>query len=437
MQKFKVLSSKKQRKADKSVRVLFPQSSYERMRAAFSETESTSREGYAVAQCGYKVDSFRKYWNYMVRSLHVPGKEDLFEQSSITVTPRADFIEAIMSEASEKNNAVVEIHTHVGSAEPNFSWLDIENGLENGRFLKSCGLRFAMAVVGSGGFSFCEYDADHDALQMPESARIGIMSRSGLKDAIVHKSISSCEIRSKVGPEGMQVAVGGLDGIGFGVLYMLARQGVKNFFLLDDGTVDESSLGALPYTLEAGKKRTRAAHSLLKKISKDIEVSHASDIDRNTVNALKESDIIFSCGADKDMGTALNEASLKYFIPCIEARTLKKSEPEGLYGCVRVFIPSVTGCSACFDGVEPASAGGPSSVMVNSVVASLAVQEFMDIVGGDESMSRAYDCIEYDPETQAVERKNAGRDEACPLCGKNGILGAGDGRRPLSYKKTL
>jgi molybdopterin/thiamine biosynthesis adenylyltransferase len=428
MQKFKVLSSKKQRKADKSVRLLFPEPSYQRMLAAFSEAESSSREGYAVAQCGYRVDGARKYWTYMVRSLHVPAKEDLFEQSSITVTPRADFIEAILSEASEKNNAIVEVHTHVGSAQPNFSWLDIENGLENGRFLRSCGLRFAMAVVGRDGFSLCEYDADHDAIQMPESARISVMGRCGLNDAIVHRSISSCEILSKVGPEGMRVAIGGLDGVGFGVLYMLARQGVNNFLLLDDGVVDENSSGALPYALKAGRRRTRAAHGLLKKISKDIRISHIGDIGREAMGALKECDVIFSCGADEALAAVLNEASLKYFIPLIEARTLLKN--DATYGRVRVFMPSITGCSRCFDDAV-ANALGPSTVIVNGVVASLAVQEFMGIAGGDGPAARAYDHIEYDPGTQAIERRSAGRDAICPLCGKNGILGAGDVRKTI------
>jgi molybdopterin/thiamine biosynthesis adenylyltransferase len=426
MQKFKVLSSKKQRKSDKSVRVLFPDHLYKRMLEAFSGAESSSREGYAVAQCGYKVDSTRKHWSYMVRSLHVPAREDLFEQSSITVTPRADFIEAILGEASEKNNVILEAHTHAGSPRPNFSWLDIENGLENGRFLKSCGLRFAMAVVGSDGLSFCEYDADHDAVLMPESARISVVSRCGQKDALVRKSISSCEIRPRAGPESTQVAIGGLDGVGFSVLYMLARQGVTNFFLLDDGVVDGNSPGALPYTLEAGKKRTRAAHSLLKKISKDIQVSHASGADRNAIGALKECDVIFSCGADKALDAALNEASLKYFIPLIEARTLRNS--YGPYGRVRVFVPSITGCGGCFKD-DADKDGGQPGVIVEGVVASLAVQEFMDIIRGDDG--KDYDHIEYDPETQAILCRSAGRDAACALCGSNGILGEGDARKSI------
>ena len=77
--------------------------------------------------------------------------------------------------------------------------------------------------------------------------------------------------------------------------------------------------------------------------------------------------------------------------------------------------------------------------MVDAVVhhlASLAVrgdavqsggQEFMGLVQGDGP--RAYDYIEYDPETRAIERKAAARDAACPLCGTNGIVGAGAARK--------
>jgi len=100
MQKFRVLSSKKQRKADRSVRLIFPRPIFELMREAFAASEAASREGYAVARCGSRSD--RKSRDYFVRGLHVPSAEDLFEQSSITVTPRADFIEAVLGEAAVK-----------------------------------------------------------------------------------------------------------------------------------------------------------------------------------------------------------------------------------------------------------------------------------------------------------------------------------------------
>ncbi len=442
MQKFKVLSSKKQRKADRSVRLLFPLALYERMCSAFAESEGAARESYAIAQYGYKVDPTRKSWTYMVRSLHVPAKEDLFEQSSITVTPKAEFMEAVLSDAAQKNNAVLEIHTHVGSKEPNFSWVDIENGLENGRFLKACGLRFAMAVIGSEGFSFCEYDADHDALQIPESVHISVASRIGVKDMAVHRCHSSCEIPLKPGPESMSVSVAGLDGVGFGIVHMLARMGVKKFTLIDEGTVDDNGPEVTAYAPDKGKKLTRAAHSMLKKISRDIEVEHINDVN-NAIPALKGSDVIFCCSDDGRIKALTNSTSLKYFIPCIEARTLVKKDLQGLYGRVRVFMPSATGCMGCFTD-EPLEAPGctdSSRVAVNNVVASMAVQEFIDIISLNVPVLKAYDHIEYDPATQAMDRKAGGKNDECPLCGMNGVLGAGDDRRPagkaVKAKKTI
>jgi molybdopterin/thiamine biosynthesis adenylyltransferase len=416
MQKFKVLSSKKQRKSDKSVRLVFPKPMYERMMGAFAASEAVSMEGYAIAQCGLKVDGSRKRWDYLVRSLHIPAKEDLFERSSITVTPRAEFIENILSDAAIKHNQVLEVHTHVGSSEPNFSWIDIENGLENGRFLRSCGLRFAMAVIGVGGFSFCEYEADNDALQIPESARITVLGRRGLKDAIVHKGVTSCEIRSCPGPGGMTVGIAGLDGVGFTVASLLAGKGVKKFILLDEGRV-----------VEGGKKKTKAALNMLKKISDDIEVVQVRDLPKNARAMLKECDLIFCCGADAALRDILSDVSLRYFIPCIEARSLKKADKDGFYGRVRVFVPPLSGCIGCFDGCGEIVADATASI--NNAAASIAVQEFMDIAFGVDGVE-PYDVIEWDGDTQQAEKKVSGRNEACPMCGENGIAGAGDERKP-------
>jgi molybdopterin/thiamine biosynthesis adenylyltransferase len=427
MQKFKVLTAKKQRRADKSIRAIFPQPLYEQLHEAFISSAAASREGYAVARCGIRTDGPGKSRDYYVRGLHIPGKEDLFEQSSITVTPKAEFIEAILGEAADKGDAILEIHTHVGSREPNFSWIDVENGIENGRFLRSCGLRFAMAVVGEDGFSFCEYDGDHDAIQTPWSARICIVGRNGLRDVLAHKSNSSCEIPSKARPETMSVAVAGLDGVGFGICSMLARHGVKDFVLLDSGVLEKNSVDVMPYTAEGGKRRTKAAQNMLKRISGDIDVTVVNDIPGNTRGVLKECDLIFLCGSDPELRAAAAEVSLKYFRPCIEAGALKEANGDGIYGRVSVVVPPVTGCSACFGGAATTAADGPSSVHVNGVVSSIAVDEFMHML---TDTARAFDQIDYDPATGAIERKLVNRDDACPCCGRDGMLGAGDDRRP-------
>ena len=433
MQKFKVLSSKKQRKTDKSVRVTFPRATYESMCAAFSAAEAASREGYVMAQCGIAVDGSKKGWTYFVRSLHVPEPGDIVEQSSITVTPRAEFIEAVLSDAARSNNAVMEIHTHVGSREPNFSWVDIENGLENGRFLRECGLRFAMAVVGSDGFSLCEYDPDHDSLQMPGSARMSIMGREGVKDSMIHGSGASCELPQI---EYLRIFIAGLDGVGFSVAAMLAGTGVKHFVLFDDGVVESNVPDALPYAADKGKRKTKAALNMLKNISTDLEVVQAGGAG-NLKSALKGSDVIFICGADDELKAALSEFSLKHFIPCIEARTVMKGDGTGPYGRVRIYMPSATGCSGCFTEAPagPAAAADRSTIDVNGVVSSIAVREFLGTVCGREPGHRAYDLVEYDPSTGSMAQKSVGRRESCSLCGPGGVLGAGDERKPAKASR--
>ena len=418
-QKFKVLSSKKRRKSDKEIRIVFPESLYRRMRSSFDGAEAVAKEGYAIAQCGYKADNARKSYLYMVKSIHVPEKSDLFEQSSITVTPGAEFMEGILSEASAHDSAILEIHTHVDSAKPNFSWTDIENGIENGRFLRSCGLRFAMAVIGADGFSLNEYEADHDSLQAPASARISLATRVGLKD-ILYQKVAAVQVPEDPGIGQLRVAIVGLNGVGSQIAHMLTGMGVRKFILFDNCLVDGSE--STPYSLakDLGKKKTKALHKSLKKISKDLEVTH---IDSNVSlkrEELRDCDVIFGCVDNHEDRLAMNEMSLKYFIPFIDI---------GMSGEVRVIVPSANGCLGCLCGV-PSTGHIPTNEATtgaDSFIASMAVQEFVDMLKGVGS--KTFDHIRFSDAEQSIELKSVERDGYCPLCGNGGILGAGDEKK--------
>jgi molybdopterin/thiamine biosynthesis adenylyltransferase len=402
-QKFKVLSSKKQRKSEKDVRLVFPEPLYRRMRSALESAEAGSREGYVIAQYGYRMDGSKKNWTYLVKSVHVPAQEDLFEQSSITVTPKAEFIEGILAEAAEHNSSILEIHTHVDSAEPNFSWVDIENGIENGRFLKSCGIRFAMAVVGRSGFSLSEYETDHDTMQAPANARISLVSRSGLQDVLAHKAAASlAPERPQIGD--MRVAIVGVNGVGSEIAHMLAGMGVHKFVLIDDRPVDGSE--PLPYTVakDKGKRRTKALYRSLKKISQDLEVVHVNHSAGGAKAELKECDLIFGCTEGHEDRLAMNEVSLKYFTPLIDTCEA---------GNVRMIVPSITACLGCrcsLPALRSTISGDASS---DGAIASAAVQEFVDWAKGEGRAGTG----------------SINADEHCPLCGRGGILGAGDERK--------
>jgi molybdopterin-synthase adenylyltransferase len=413
-QKFKVLASKKRRKSDRNIRVVFPESLYRRMRVSFDESEAVAKEGYAIAQCGFKADNGRKSFQYLVKSVHIPELSDLFEQSSITVTPGAEFMEAILSGASENDNVILEIHTHVDSAKPNFSWLDIENGIENGRFLRSCGLRFVMAVIGSDGFSINEYEADHDALQAPASARISLATRMGLKDALSPR-ISIAQVDEDPGMGEIKVAIVGLNDIGSHIAHLLAGLGTRKFVLIDDSIVDGKDRAPYVLAKDVGRKKTKALHRSLKKISNDLEVTH---INHNVVHKkeeLRDCNVIFGCIGDQECRLAMNEVSLRYFIPFID--TGGGSE-------VRVVVPSANGCLGCKCSTNSSSDHVDDT---NRAIASIAVNELVDLVNG-ESRKR-FDRIKYIDAEQCFDFEPVPCDSYCPLCGKDGILGAGDDKK--------
>jgi molybdopterin-synthase adenylyltransferase len=415
-QKFKVLSSKKRRKSDKDIRIIFPESLYRRMRASFDQAEAVAKEGYAIAQCGYKLDYVRKSCQYLVKSIHVPEQGDIFEQSSITVTPGAEFMEGILSEAAEHDSTILEIHTHVDSATPNFSWVDIENGIENGRFLKSCGLRFAMAVIGADGFSLSEYEADHDALQAPASARISLATRAGIKD-ILRTKLAAGQYPGHSGVSDLRIAIMGINGVGSKIAHKLAGMGVRKFVLSDDRLVDGREPLPDAFAKDMGKKRTKVLHRSLKKLSKDIDVRH---INPNMGDDLRDCDAIFGCDGRHERRMAMNAMSLKYFIPFIDVSAGDE---------VRVIMPSANGCLGCLCDVP--SAGGISTdekiTNADGFIASMAVQELVDMLNGAEP--KTFDHIKYNVAEQSIDLKPVRRDEWCPLCGKSGILGAGDEKK--------
>lgn len=481
-QKFRVLSSKKQRKIERNIRLLFPGQVYDAMTDRFLKDSERSMEGYAIAECGLKADPEKKNWTYMVKEVHIPERGQLLEQSSVSVTPKAEFMEEILSRAADRNSSVIELHTHVDSPSPNFSWKDIDHGLDNGRFLKSCRIKFLMAVMGAEGFSLSEYDGDHDSLQVPEKAVISIMTRSGIKDMMTHKSNSSTEQISPVFDrqlliwgegvqaqiQSMKIGIAGLGGTGSILLQMLARMGVKKFVLCDHDIVEESNLSRLPYSFspDIGKKKVKIASNYLKKISKDIEVTAFPEKVQQSKEEFKDCDVIFGCVDTEAARLTLNEISLKYFIPYIDTGTeifMDDKKMCDIGGQVRVVIPSVTGCLECMGGIDKEmaaleslddeslrirdSAGyvrgtditpTPSVITLNTIIASMAAQEFLNIAQGIEEPASAFNYLKYNAKSSDIERLVFEKSESCPLCGSGGILGSGDIKKQVKQKiKTI
>ena len=466
--KFRVATSKRQRKGQKSVKIIFPAALYDKISSQFAIFQEKHLEGYAIALCGTKADLVEKSQTYMVKKICLPEKNDIVEHSSVSVTPSGEFLERTLAEASASNSAVLEIHTHIDAPTPSFSSVDLENGMDNGRFLKSCKIRFNMMVLGSEGFSLLEYDGDSDSLKLPENASLTVMTRQGLKKLMpVNKETETQSIEGtydrqvRIWGEESQRRIGevtagivGLGGTGSLVLQMLSRIGVQKFVLIDPDTIEESNLNRLPYavTSDIGKKKVKVAAAHLKKVNKNVFTTAVSESVRDSKEKLKTCNMIFGC-VDNDLARlTLNEVSLRYFIPLIDTGTeifLSKDKVEEMGGQVRVIIPSVTGCLECGgfldkdqvaanmlegDDLKIIKAAGyvrgtnntpvPAVMTLNTMIAAMAVQEFVDMATERERPEYSY--LIYNGKAPGIDRLCLEPCETCPLCGTLGVLGGGD-----------
>jgi molybdopterin/thiamine biosynthesis adenylyltransferase len=467
--RFKVISGRKTRKSGRSLRVIFPEGDFVRMTADFAAKEQSGCEGYAVALCGIKTGEDKKSATFMARSLHIPGKGDLVDHSSVSVTPSADFMEAVLARAMERRSYVLEIHTHPGSSSPSFSSVDVDHGRDNGRFLMSCRTGFGMLVIGSEGFSIMEYNGEDDSLQSPEASTISIMTRSGIADLFQREKKPGREALSPTidrqlhiwGDEcqrkinAVTAGIAGLGGTGSMLLQMLARIGVKKFVLCDPDVIELSNLSRLPYAFEgdAGRKKVRAASRYVKKVAGNAVVKMIGDRVQDARENFPACDVLFGCADNDGARLTLNEISLKYFIPYIDTGTeifVENGKVREMGGQVRVVVPGVTGCLECAEAIDHEQAAAsllsaedismrdsagyisgtdlspaPAVITLNTMIASMAAQEFVDMMACRERDATGSYYL-YDATVPRIERFSVERDPGCAMCGSEGICGMGD-----------
>jgi molybdopterin/thiamine biosynthesis adenylyltransferase len=345
----------------------------------------------------------------------------------------------------------------------------VDHGLDNGRFLKSCRTGFVMLVIGSEGFGIMEYNGENDSLLMPGTATITLLTRAGMTDLFPPVNKQDKEELSPTIDRQLHIwgdvcqrkiqavtaGIVGLGGTGSVLLQMLARVGVKKFVLCDPDDIELSNLSRLPYSFkgDTGRKKVRVAAGYVKKVAGDAVVKTIAGPVQDARESFHGCDVLFGCTDNDGARLTLNEISLKYFIPYIDTGTeifVEDGRIMAMGGQVRVVVPGVTGCLDCAEIIDYEQAAAsmlspgdrdlrksagyisgtdhspaPAVITLNSMIASMASQEFVDmIVGRDRDDTGNYYL--YDATVPRIERFSIERKPGCPMCGQEGIGGMGD-----------
>jgi molybdopterin/thiamine biosynthesis adenylyltransferase len=254
----------------------------------------------------------------------------------------------------------------------------------------------------------------------------------------------------------LTVGIVGGGGIGSMVLVLIVWLGVKRIIIIDPDVVELSNLNRLAgATLQDVLKKIPKVLILARyaaKINPKIKVIpiQKSILDKKAQRCLKACDVIFGCTDNQSSRWVLNKFSVEHLIPYFDTGTGIQADPrqniEHAGGQVRVVIPGM-GCLNCIDGINIATAqqemlpepdrqvalqlgyiagadvSAPAVASLNSVIASLAVTEFMAFATGFKPLNR---FIFYDFMNARVTSYTFKRDPNCFTCSETGSFAIGD-----------
>jgi molybdopterin-synthase adenylyltransferase len=205
----------------------------------------------------------------------------------------------------------------------------------------------------------------------------------------------------------IKVVIVGVGGIGSHIAQQIAFLGINNICLIDNDPLDETNKNRLIGVFDADKEGMRKIDigaRLILSINPKCNVIciNESVPSEATLNVLKDSGFIFGCADNDGARLFLNQLALAYNIPYIDSASDISLENKEFGGRV-IFIDGENGCLHCLEELDPnearyflentnarkdqkaiygipkeeISAGGPSVVSLNGIIASLAVTEFI------------------------------------------------------------
>lgn len=283
-----------------------------------------------------------------------------------------------------------------------------------------------------------------DFTDAPESELVAMPSvdESHHRQALLTGSAGERKLRKA------RIAVVGLSGGGSHVVQQLAHLGVGQIVGVDPDRADRSNrsrligMSALDAVLR--RRKTRLMARMVRRINRRVKffgVPHSLP-SQESIDALKECDVIVGCVDNYHARSDLQELTWRYLIPYVDIGLLIQPLPGGgltIGGHVATFIPGGF-CQWCLDFLTEAKLAGETGgrprsyfqdtdkqaqvVSMNGVLASQAVSEVLQLLTGfapvdDEMAVKKFDGLEGTLKEWKVRPRNH-----CPICRR--VLGAGD-----------
>lgn len=456
-----------------------PRGLWEKARSHLLKNESENFAFFLVGFATYENDV-----SFLVKDVILLQEEDLnYSQLSHSILKLGALLR-ITNLARSQKLALIEAHSHPFAKDNvGFSLIDIEGLKKFGPYMLDDlpGFPYAATVWGKESIDGLYWTPDKKApTPISEIRTIGanierIVTTSGKKLISVKAESTLGEDPVKysrqflaIGEDGQfrmrnsHVAIVGTGGVGSHVIQQLAYLGVRNFTIIDPDKVEKTNLnrliGATPSDI--GKLKVKVMEKMIRSIvSKEpikVRIIERPIWNSESLDSLKQADIILGCVDNDGARLILNEMALAYLIPLIDCGVgvgVGDGRVTEAGGRVMVVHPDGP-CLLCAKEVNWKEASNdlaspeelemrrklgyvsaeevlsPSVVSLNGTIASIACTEFMAMVTGIRAAKKFtfYDMLE-----QTIVRRIVKPDPKCYHCSMKAI---GDKANIYRYSST-
>jgi predicted dinucleotide-binding enzyme len=276
--------------------------------------------------------------HFAIRELMIPQEDEYNHRSNLHIEVSPIFFNRAISKAEGNGITLIQCHSHpFASDSVKYSDSDDSGESLSAQTIYDClnhkpmgSLLFGKKIV--IGRAWLSPDSDPQAIDqiriIDRHIRFQSISNRTASKRKVEEEIYDRQIKAfgKKGQEflsSLKIGIVGAGGTGSCIAEQLAREGVRDFIIVDHDHFDRSNKTRM-YGSTASNKQKEFKVNIVKKNIKRIEPkANVLAIPKNVINQkvlleLKDCDIVFSCTDRHAPRGVLNELAHQYYIPVID-----------------------------------------------------------------------------------------------------------------------
>jgi molybdopterin-synthase adenylyltransferase len=392
----------------------------------------------------------------IVTRIEYPDDDSYSDRTTLSAELKPDYIAHIGKVAAREHFSVVFVHSHPGSAPPEFSRTDDQGEIHLAKFLsvRAPDTKHVAVVVSAGGWRarclgtktplrITSVGAQLQVLFDPDYA-------GGSASPKFDRQVRALGSAGQRHLESLLVAIVGMGGTGSIAAEQLAYLGVRKFILVDPDRIELTNLNRVvgAYASDVGRFKTDVAADMIGRIV-SVPVLHriVGDVTRTRfARELCGADFIFSCTDSHGSRAVIQQIAYQYLIPCIDVGSVVSASHghiTGIHGRVQALAPGLP-CFTCCElldseevrrdmmnaeerqrdvYIQGANEPAPAVISINGTVTSIAMTMFLAMTVGVPSDGRH---ILYNARTPSLRAVSFTRNPNCYICSSRGVLARGD-----------